>query len=879
MNGTRRLITLALICFTLYGSVCFAQAESPHFIRQSQKVIDPDLVLEPFDQGRATTRVIVNLSPIVSWGKHSNFRNFNYRQSLQLKVKEAQARVIDRLNSRKVRITNKFTYVFAFSAEVTMEGLKKLTEMDEVASINRDRILKPHLQQGINLINAADVRTTYDGSGIAIAICDTGIDYNHPKLGGGGFPNPKVIGGYDTGQNDDDPMDGNGHGTACAGIAAGDLGFEGDYIGGVAFNAKLYALKITSNTTGGSAYESDMIEAWEWCVTHQYDDPQNPIMIISTSFGGGYHTSTCDTESPAMTQAATNAVAAGITLFVSSGNDGFCDGTGWPACISTVNGVGAVYDGDIGSRNGLCIDSNSCIGYFDWDCWDSWACDDPSTSSDLVTCYSNSADFLSLLAPSNNAYTTDISGSGGYSSGDYMATFGGTSAACPYAAGAAALLQSAAQSISGSFLSSSEVKSLLTGTGDLVTDSKIDITKPRINLGAAIAKLEKVDLVVLGIEADPLEPEPGEEVDILITVKNEGMVDAGPFRVDWYADLSTPPAPGEPGDRWEEISSLAAGDTYMVHTSYIYSGSGTYAMAAQVDTEQLVDEWREDNNVLWPASLLVGVCECDLNKDGSCNGLDWLLFYPDWGRFDCAGSWDPCECDLNNDGSCNGLDWLIFYPDWGRTDCPLTPPLFFEDFEDDLADGWVDDGSGVWSVGDGVYKMTGSLVSTARYSHYNEDFDNFTYQVDVRRMQGNELAGQGVIFRGGGSDENFYAFHIGANGKYFIFKRVDGVTIKLIPAWTFTSAIQQGFDKWNTLKVVCQGSTMEFYINSTLVESLIDSEFVTGKVGVRAVDNASMQNIMHFDNARLTLEVDLSGVQPRPALSIPAAVGESEVSQ
>ena len=30
---------------------------------------------------------------------------------------------------------------------------------------------------------------------------------------------------------------------------------------------------------------------------------------------------------------------------------------------------------------------------------------------------------------------------------------------------------------------------------------------------------------------------------------------------------------------------------------------------------------------------------------------------------------NDCECDLNSDGSCNGFDWLLFYPDWGRTDC------------------------------------------------------------------------------------------------------------------------------------------------------------------------------------------------------------------
>ena len=36
-------------------------------------------------------------------------------------------------------------------------------------------------------------------------------------------------------------------------------------------------------------------------------------------------------------------------------------------------------------------------------------------------------------------------------------------------------------------------------------------------------------------------------------------------------------------------------------------------------------------------------------------------------------SFAECECDLNGDGSCNGQDWLLFYPDWGRTDCPDRP--------------------------------------------------------------------------------------------------------------------------------------------------------------------------------------------------------------
>jgi hypothetical protein len=71
--------------------------------------------------------------------------------------------------------------------------------------------------------------------------------------------------------------------------------------------------------------------------------------------------------------------------------------------------------------------------------------------------------------------------------------------------------------------------------------------------------------------------------------------------------------------------------------------------------------------------LVTEVCDCNLNNDNDCNGIDWLLFYPDWGRTDCNDPGVVCECDLNEDGTCNGLDWLMFYPDWGREDCPICP--------------------------------------------------------------------------------------------------------------------------------------------------------------------------------------------------------------
>ena len=414
------------------------------------------------------------------------------RARLRREVRALQDAVLSELPPREFQLEYRFENIAGFSGHLSVEGLARLAAHSSVVNVKPVMILEAHLAQGIPLIHADTYRATYNGQNMAIAICDTGVDTSHPRLGGGGFPNAKVIGGYDTGDNDADPRPnatlGEAHGTACAGIAAGDTGTVGDYIGGVAYGAKLYAIKISTGNTG-NATEAAMIAGWDWCVTHQNDNASYPIMVISTSFGGGRYTSTCDADSPAMTTAAANAVAAGITVLASSGNDGYCDSMGWPACITHAISVGAVYDANVGTGN-WCVSGDSChpdkqptVG-----CPSGWYVPDPS-AADKVTAYSNSASFLDIFASSNNAYTCDIVGVGGYDTGDYDLTFGGTSAACPYAAGAGAALQSAAKAITGNYLTPAQVRSLLATTGNLVTDTKVAITKPRVNLQAAIASL------------------------------------------------------------------------------------------------------------------------------------------------------------------------------------------------------------------------------------------------------------------------------------------------------------------------------------------------------------------------------------------------------
>ncbi len=461
-------------------------ASTINHLLDSPRIIRPDTVLRDFlDNGSETTRVIVNLRKAETADNQNSLETTGHREVLADRVRKRLDRVLQNLNPTLVQKTRRFTYMPGFSAQITLEGLEALAEDPDVLSIEKDVLLYPNLAQGIPLMNASVVRSTYAGQGVSVAICDTGIDYTHVNLGSGMFPNSKVIGGYDTGDDDNNPMDLDGHGTACAGISAGNLGSNGDYIGGVAPEAKLYALKI-SHGSGGSAYLSNMIEAWEWCIAHQYDDPNNPILIINTSFGAGRYTGYCDSHSPAMTTAAGNAKAAGMTLFVSSGNDGYCDAIGWPACISHVVSVGAVYDAHFTADGiGWCVMADSCAEKDPtWGCTSGYYSQEiPYT--DQVAVYSNTASFLSLLAPANWATTTRLGG--GYWTSAYG--FGGTSAASPYASGAAACLQSAAKAITGAFLTPDQVQATLVNTGDSITDTKVPITKPRVNLGNAVAAL------------------------------------------------------------------------------------------------------------------------------------------------------------------------------------------------------------------------------------------------------------------------------------------------------------------------------------------------------------------------------------------------------
>ena len=114
--------------------------------------------------------------------------------------------------------------------------------------------------------------TATDCTGKVVAIIDTGADFNHPDLAGN-----IAAGGHDFVDNDDAPMDPNGHGTHVAGTIAA-VGNNATGVTGVCWSGKLLILRAFD--AFGVATLSDILSAMEYART-------NGANVINASYGGG----------------------------------------------------------------------------------------------------------------------------------------------------------------------------------------------------------------------------------------------------------------------------------------------------------------------------------------------------------------------------------------------------------------------------------------------------------------------------------------------------------------------------------------------------------------------------------------------------------------
>jgi subtilisin family serine protease len=254
--------------------------------------------------------------------------------------------------SEKVRVIaeseDKAAEAVAHGCDIVREtkGLRALVCSSEVAS-------KLGLQEDIKVfavdtgansqIGADTVQSGGDtGLGRKIVVLDTGYNYFHAEL------SSSYGGGKDFVNNDNDPMDDNGHGSHVAGLITGDGVVSNTK--GVAPDATIIAGKVLASS--GSGYFSDIVAAVYWAVdgpdgiSGTSDDFGADAISMSIGTSPPYtYKGTCDNVMPSMTNAIKYARDMGVLVVVAAGNSGN-SGVSIPGCISYSTTVGAVNSSD-----------------------------------------------------------------------------------------------------------------------------------------------------------------------------------------------------------------------------------------------------------------------------------------------------------------------------------------------------------------------------------------------------------------------------------------------------------------------------------------------------------------------------------------------------
>lgn len=156
--------------------------------------------------------------------------------------------------------------------------------------------------EGVKRIGAAPGTLPVTGSGVGVAIVDTGLDLVNTDL----TISPSCFSAFSGCQ------DGDGHGTHVGGIVAAKNNTQG--VVGVASGATLYAVKVLDNNGFGS--DSTVMAGLDW-IADNADLVSPSIQVVNLSLG---REGTLN-DNPLYRQAIQTLTHAGITVVVAAGND------------------------------------------------------------------------------------------------------------------------------------------------------------------------------------------------------------------------------------------------------------------------------------------------------------------------------------------------------------------------------------------------------------------------------------------------------------------------------------------------------------------------------------------------------------------------------
>lgn len=366
------------------------------------------------------------------------------RQSINLTVSILQESVFESLNVSEYKIIHRYQSVPGLVLEIYSEStLAKLERNSAILKIDLDTGGYGAMNQSRPWINADDAQAIgFRGDGITVAVLDSGVDTNHTDLSDDLVYEHCICNtgenccptGGSVGAGSGSAEDNHGHGTHVIGTITG-RGTTSPL--GIAPNTKIVAVKVL-NVNNTFCCASDITAALDWILNNRPD-----VSVINMSLGTSAEFSgVCDNAtswSINMANAVNALNTAGVISVAASMNNGNSTSIAAPACLSGTVAVGATFD-----------------------------------NSDNVGSFSNSSPILGILAPGVNITSTQMGGG--------SATFSGTSMATAHVTAVVAMLQQAEPN-----KSLAEIESCLLSSSVQVTDSRNNLTHPRLDAMDALA--------------------------------------------------------------------------------------------------------------------------------------------------------------------------------------------------------------------------------------------------------------------------------------------------------------------------------------------------------------------------------------------------------
>lgn len=174
------------------------------------------------------------------------------------------------------------------------------------------------------------------------------------------------------------------------------------------------------------------------------------------------------------------------------------------------------------------------------------------------------------------------------------------------------------------------------------------------------------------------------------------------------------------------------------------------------------------------------------------------------------------------------------------------------------------DEAGEWSVGDdtytegqvvdGVYRLLIKGDDVSRWAAAGREFADGVYEVEAMQIAGPLDNGYGMLFRADPEKGDFYLFKISGDGFVWIGRYRDGAEEEPIIGrhWFESTAVKQGLNQTNKLRVVAESGNMIFYVNNQEVGRVTDNTFRSGDIGLFAQTLGFGGVEVQFDNFTVT---------------------------